>query len=280
MSAFVINLTRKSATIYSDTLMSHRDGTETVDYGMATKLFQIPHRKLVFCPRGSYDVSLNLFRCLMLSTDARDADELIERVPEMARMCTEDYAYRIGIDDHTKNYMFEAIFFWWSERDKQMQSAGFINSVNNFERKDYGFNQPGVPFMMPGLGSLRPDVKGLGDDAAAKRIFRAYSEAKDLSGFSVGGEMLKTEVSENGVATRTIHRFDGYAAAIENARTIVVPTDAKPEFATMAEVETAMARVAVPDNVVQLRPEPVPTMNRHQKRQAEKAARKAGKGRR
>ena len=274
MSAFVANLTRKSATIFSDTLMSHKNGTETVDYGMATKLFQVPHQKLVFCPRGAYDVSLNLFRCLMLSTDARDADELIERVPDMLRMCTEDYASRIGIEDHTKQFMFEAYFFWWSESQRRMLCTGFINCVNNFEPKPYEYNSPGVPYMMPGMGNLRPDVRGMSDDAAAKRIFQVYNENRELTDMSVGGDMLRTEVSETGISTKAVYRFPGYEARIDAARSIVVPADSKPEFPSVADVTAAMAKVAVPDNVVQIG---AASGNRADKRAAKAEARKAAK---
>ncbi|MGL4960351.1 MAG: hypothetical protein ACRC67_03885 [Inquilinus sp.] len=271
MTAFVFQLDKDRATITSETAASLMGSTVT-ECGFVGKVYSIPHLRLAICGRGPLQIVWQAYAALVGAMDLRDADEALERLPGILQDVTEDFAYDAGIADWRKAALVEVYAFAWSPKRRHVVGFGLINYQKDFALQAIPH---GTVHTVPVMGDLRPKTN---DHVALMRAMQA-AFGQGQADIRIGGEILSHTVSERDMGVRSLGRFADYEATAGRAAAGFkrYDVDDMPSAETFPSIAEAVRVSEEATNVVPIRPDS--GMNRHQKRQAEKAARRAGKRR-
>lgn len=274
MTAFAIDFQPRRLTVAGDTLFYAPDRGEARPLGYASKIIPLPVMRAVLFARGMHAITVQAAAALMLDPSLLTIEDAAATLPNLLRQISDNYADQADIDDWRSVAMLELVLAGWSEHEGRMRLWQFTSYQDYAAQDDGGASYGVLPF--PRLpAEYMPKASGSSDAdlvaiiTAAGRLFADH--AAEMGSARVGGEVMKVDVTPDGIATRTLYRFEDYEQT-RHAGAAVTARVLRGEL--QVDVAEGLGRVA--DAVDSETGKPV-SMNRQQRRQAERMARKGHK---
>jgi hypothetical protein len=214
MSAFAIQFGAKRATIACDSLAYVPDRREVKPLGFISKVLVLPHLKAVLFSRGQYEVLVRAWCDLMAAPDVSTIEQAAERLPGMLRIASDAYCAEQGIDDYREVGLLEAFMFGWSPAKRRMRGWQYLN-YSDYDSQEIGEAHYGN-MTLPALPKAHaPATAGkTADDGLVESVLAVgrYFEAEPAvnCGMRIGGEVIATNITPNGVSVRTLCRLPDY----------------------------------------------------------------------
>ena len=230
-----------------------------------------------------YEITVRAAAELMLSPILFGIEDAAEALPAILRALSVQYAERHDIEDYTSVGLLEIALAGWSEAEQRMRFWQFL-SYEGYQAQDDGGNHYGVlPFpRLPAEYIPAPD--GFTTDehlvAIIKGAGRCFADNPAAMGpIRVGGEVLAVDITPQGISTRTLHRFEDYEQTRHAAAAIVGRVVRGDLHVSVADGLTPVDESIDLATGKSLRPKPANdrTVNRAERRRAERLARKAGR---
>lgn len=243
MTAFAIDFQPKRLTVASDTLGYAPHQREAKPLGFVTKVFPIPHLKSVMFGRGMLAIPVQAAVQLMLSPTLFTIEDAAAALSGILDKISVAYAKTEGIRDYTSVALLELILAGWNAAEGRMRIFQFLSYDRYAVQADegrYGL----TPFpLLP--AHYMPRLQGPVTDAHLVEVIEAVGryfidEPEIACGARVGGEVMAIELTPEGMAQRTLHRFADY----EETRNAAA--------AVCARIERGDLKVLVADELVQM----------------------------
>lgn len=224
MTAFAIGYSKRKVSIASDTLAYVPDLREVKPLGFISKVLVIPHLNAVLFSRGQFELAVRAWAALSLPITAQTLEEAAAALPEMLRSISAAYCDEHDLGDYRATGLLELAFVGFSTAKNRMRLWQYMNY------EDYATHEtpagwtgavawPSLPpAYMPAIAGLPNDKHLLQIVQAVGRYFEA--EPGTNCGQRVGGEVIVTEITPNGISSRIVHRFADYDAVRNTAAAV------------------------------------------------------------
>jgi hypothetical protein len=216
MTAYVLDLRRDRLTIGSDTC-AYVVAEAVRPLGFTSKVTPIPHLRAALCGRGILAIGYEAAMTLNLSAELQTFSQAAAALPDILRRVTSRYAAHVGIGDHRDTQIFEAIFCGWDAEQQRMRLLTFYNyqgddGYGNGEDFPPGAYGAVVMPVLPPDFALPPEAAKL---STTLRIRAGMEAARryflDNGAAIVGGELVTTEITPQGITQQIIGQFEDFA---------------------------------------------------------------------
>jgi hypothetical protein len=297
LTGFFIDLTKpdERVLIAADTLM-YTVADRHAPIATANKVIPFDHIPGALFGAGMHEIVLRAAAGLLQGPEIVTSEDVIAALPAILRSVTEEFCVERSIEDPASLMLLEAVWIGLDANSGKFEMTTFPNHENNYEPKR-GFTGliglPNIPpaYVPPGFGAITsPEVRAL---AAMRAIRRFTQDHGAMLGMPpIGGEIMLTEITSEGVSDRVIGAFDdlaGTEAAIDQTIAEVEgdPTaytghrliNKKANEAAMRKKFEQLARLGMPAAAQRAALIDL-AANRQQRRAVERATRRAAKAQR
>lgn len=255
----------KRLLIGSDTL-GYTPGERPKPLGFSGKVIPVPHLRGVLCGRGMMAIGVSAAAHLMAEPSVVTFVDVLEVLPPILTRCTADYAVQYYIPDPDSLMLYECIWAGWNDGEGRMEVVAFRNYEQykpiRGDAKSTVSAIPELPreYVPANLAGAAPD-RMIVELMKAER--RYLAEHPDVVPAIIGGEVVITEITPNGISSRIVHQFEDFAQMRHAAAAVrgrILRGDDDVSFDGICRVDDAI--------------EDQPGMTRAERRRQEKLARK------
>lgn len=250
MTAYAIGLSRKKVVVASDSLAYVPDRREVKPLGLCSKVLVIPHLNAAILSRGQYELAVRAWAALMIPLTARTLEDAAAALGDMLRSISASYCDEHDLGDYREVGLLELVFVGFSAAKNRTR----LFQYRNYD--DYAMHEtPGGwvgAAAFPALpDAYMPAIAGFPNDKQLVQIVQAVgrwfeAEPETNCGQRVGGEVIVTEITPNGISSRIVHRFADYDA-VRNTAAAVAGRYLRGDLSTDGVVRDGLVPV---DNMV------------------------------